>query len=390
MISLVVIQPTSLCNINCNYCYVPDRKDKFIMSYELLETAIAKVLNNSLLSDSIEFLWHAGEPLTVGIPFYEKAVEFMKKHNRFGIKIHNTIQTNGIMLNDKWCEFFRNNDFQVGVSLDGPEFINDLNRVGWNGKSTHNKVMQGISYLKKHNIQFGIIGVLTMESLNYPKEVFDFFYQNEIFSVAFNVEEVENANISSSLSGNVLDTEEIIRKYENFIYVFYDLQQSHTPRVEVREFTEILSTIQNKISNQNYQRVYTEATDLAVLTIHKNGDISTYSPEFAGMKAEKYNNFIIGNIYNDEIDELYKNKFFLALQSDIHRSIKMCSETCLYFDFCGGASLSNKFSENGTLLSTETMTCKLHVQSLSKVVIDKLIVATENKASQKTNGEIQY
>lgn len=125
---LIIIQPTSFCNLNCRYCYVPFRQDHNFMSDEVLDSAIKLSLESPFLQNEVEFLYHAGEPLTVGIDFYKKAMQFIERYNSKNINVINNIQTNGVLLNDKWCTFLKDYHFKVGISIDGPEFLHDKNR----------------------------------------------------------------------------------------------------------------------------------------------------------------------------------------------------------------------------------------------------------------------
>src|SRR3954454_3780233 len=143
-ISLVVLQPTSLCNLNCRYCYVPERMNASVMDDQTLELAIGKVLRSSLTAPSVEFLWHAGEPLTVGMGFYRRACDFVKMHNQRQLRVRQTIQTNATLIDRDWCQFFADEKFGLGVSVDGPEFLHDKQRSNWSGRGSHKKVMRGI------------------------------------------------------------------------------------------------------------------------------------------------------------------------------------------------------------------------------------------------------
>lgn len=174
-IKLIVLQPTSLCNLNCQYCYVPGRKDSTRMSEQTLENVIAKVLRSSIVDENVEFLWHAGEPLTVGIDFYKKVMTYIQKHNNQDRRIRNRLQTNGTLLTPDWCEFLLENDFQIGISIDGPAMLHNRNRIDWSGKGSHHLVMRGLKLLKEYGLSFGGLCVLTRESLNYPREIFNFF-----------------------------------------------------------------------------------------------------------------------------------------------------------------------------------------------------------------------
>lgn len=369
-LSIVVIQATGLCNLNCRYCYLPNRREKDKMPDSILSTTIKKVLESELVQDRIEFLWHAGEPLLAGIDFYQRAVELVKQYNSREIIIRQKLQTNALSINDEWCKFFLENKFAVGVSIDGPAFLHDANRKDWGGHSSHAKAMNGYELLKKYRINAGALCVLTKESLKYPEEIITFFAENGFPSVGFNLEEAENANEKSSLEN---DLEGSIKDLRRFMSVAFDLQQNKYPHLRIREMSRVYEILAEKRRNTNFYRIPPEIPPLNMLTIQKNGDITTYCPEFAGAKSVEYNNFVIGNILTDELYNLHTSPWFVKLANDVKKSIEMCASSCRYFDLCGSAPISNKYSENKTLLSTETVSCKLTYQVMPDVFIEKAL-----------------
>lgn len=370
-INLIVVQPTSLCNLNCSYCYVPGRQNSIIMKDTTLENIFAKTLRSPIVSDSVEYLWHAGEPLTVGIAFYKKIIEYIKKYNTENRYVINSVQTNGTLLSAEWCTFFVENNFKVGISVDGPEFLHNQNRKDWSGKGSHHLVMRGINLLKEYGLDFGVICVLTKESLNYPEEIFEFFYKNDVKWIGFNVEEIENNHRSTSLHSEELDY--VVKKYRSFMSHLFDLWKPYQDKIIIREFKNICSAINNKLQDRNFYCIPDETRKLRIVTIQKNGDITTNSPEFAGGKNEELKDFIVGNINSQNpFENIINNDVYLKLQIEIENGIKNCANTCLYFDLCGGGSPSNKYFENGSISSTKTTTCILHRQTLASVVIDKL------------------
>ncbi|WP_432416402.1 radical SAM protein, partial [Geodermatophilus obscurus] len=133
---LVVIQPTSRCNLNCVYCYLPNRRVGKVMPHEILEATINKVLGSRHVYDRIEFIWHAGEPLLAGTQFYERALHVMAANNRRNLTITNVVQTNATLIDSRWAHFLATHGFRVGVSLDGPAFLHDKQRQTWSGRGS--------------------------------------------------------------------------------------------------------------------------------------------------------------------------------------------------------------------------------------------------------------
>jgi len=143
------------------------------MSDELLERFIDDYINCQT-SPYVLFTWHGGEALLRGIDFYRKAIRLQQQYGR-GREISNCIQTNGLLLNDEWCRFFKDNNFLVGISIDGPERFHDRYRRDSGGRGTFRRVMRGIELLQHHDVQFNTLSVINDYNVNYPVEVYRFF-----------------------------------------------------------------------------------------------------------------------------------------------------------------------------------------------------------------------
>ena len=155
----IMIKPAgSLCNLDCNYCYYLDKSESIyggrehVMSRENLETCVREYISANDVSE-VTFNWHGGEPLVLGIDFYEKAVELQRKYCGDKV-IHNTLQTNGTLINSGWASFFKDNGFLIGVSIDGPEDIHDRYRKDKGGCSTFRKVMEGINIMYRYGVEY--------------------------------------------------------------------------------------------------------------------------------------------------------------------------------------------------------------------------------------------
>lgn len=167
----------SACNLDCNYCYYRDKADIYNgsmpkMSDELLETYIRQYIEGAS-QQNISFCWHGGEPLMAGLPFFEKAMELQKKYA--GDKtIENTLQTNGILVNEDWCRFFADNNFLVGLSLDGPEDIHDAFRRDCGGAPTFSRVMKAAELFAQRGVEFNLLSTVNKRSEGRGAEVYKF------------------------------------------------------------------------------------------------------------------------------------------------------------------------------------------------------------------------
>jgi uncharacterized protein len=367
-IKVVVLQPTSLCNLDCVYCYLPDRQRASTMAEPLLDRVLERVLASPLVRGEVELLWHAGEPLAVGLPYYERAVELVERHNHRGVRVRLSVQTNATLVDDAWAAFLRRYRFRVGVSVDGPAALHDRQRVRWSGGGTHAAVMRGVETLRRHGIDPGVICVLTRASLERPDEVFDFFLEHGFRSVAFNVEEVENLHRSSSLQ-----FADVVPAYQRFIARVYDRWRPYRHRMHIRELDDLGRAFAAYRADPGWYRPAIDTEPLSMLIVQHNGNLSTFSPELASAVAPGFGDFVIGNMWAlDSLDDLVTSERFQRVAAEVEASQAMCRESCAFFALCGGEYLSNKVSENGTLRSTETTACRLHRQALATVLLDKL------------------
>ena len=176
----VMLKPVgAVCNLACDYCYYLEKSKlyrdnpKHVMSEELLEKFIEEYINSQTMPQVL-FTWHGGETLMRPLSFYKRAMELQKKYAN-GRTIDNCIQTNGTLLTDEWCRFFKENNWLVGVSIDGPQEFHDEYRKNKQGKPSFVKVMQGINLLKKHGVEWNGMAVVNDYNADYPLDFYNFF-----------------------------------------------------------------------------------------------------------------------------------------------------------------------------------------------------------------------
>lgn len=179
----VMLKPAGAhCNLACKYCYyleknnLYDKSHRHIMTDEMLEQFTREYIEAQTMPQVL-FTWHGGEPLMRSIDFYKKALALQKKYAR-GRRIDNVIQTNGTMLTDEWCEFFAQNNWLVGISIDGPQEYHDHYRLTTTGNPSWQKVMHGIELLKKHHVEWNAMAVVNAYNADHPLEFYHFFKDN--------------------------------------------------------------------------------------------------------------------------------------------------------------------------------------------------------------------
>ena len=361
---LVIIQATPFCNLDCDYCYLPDRSNKKQLSLELITPIFQKLLTSSFTKNAFTVCWHAGEPLTVPLSFYKSAFEIIKnlelKISPQKPKITYSIQTNGTLINQAWCDLFRQYPVKIGVSLDGPDFIHNSHRKTRTGLGSYAGTMKGIKLLQKNKLDFQVIAVLTENSLDHPDKIFQFFRDHNVNRVAFNIEEVEGIHCNSSLKIN-----NHRKRVNAFFQRFWELTTATKGDFQVREFEQISSLIlTGKLRQQNQL-----SHPFSIVSIDTQGNFSTFSPELLAMSSQDYGNFILGNFQQDSLESICNTEKFQKIYHDIFQGVKKCQNSCDYFGLCGGGAPSNKYWENNTFISTETMACQYNKQVIADIVL---------------------
>lgn len=358
--TLVVLQATTLCNIRCSYCYLPERLHNRRMSPEVLRAAIDTVLASNSVPGPVMFLWHLGEPLAASPEFYENAFHFASAAAaRHGRNVRHGFQTNATLLNGTWVNLIKRHNVRVGVSVDGPAFIHDRLRRSRAGLGTHAATMRGVKLLQDAGIRFGAISVITDFTLDYAREFYDFFLNHEISRVALNTDEIEGVNRHSSLAAASSET-----RYKQFITQLLERAECHTGAVRIRELWSTLSVL----ATDRVVPINTANRALRIITIDHSGDVYTFSPELAAAQGDDRSRFAIGNVLSSSLEEMTDSSRFKDLSSEIAVGVEKCRNTCQFWAFCGGGSPSNKFFEHGQFDVTETAACRVHTKATVEAV----------------------
>jgi uncharacterized protein len=188
--ALVMAKPAgAVCNMGCAYCYYLCKDDLFParprrMPDALLEKYVRERLELSGPT-AVHFEWHGGEPTTLGIEFFRRAVQLQAQHRRPGQRITNGLQTNGLLVDDAWARFLAEERFSVGLSLDGPRAMHDAYRVTRGGAPTHRQVVQALRLLQRHGAMVNILCVVHTANVQWPLEVYRFFREHDVRLLQF-------------------------------------------------------------------------------------------------------------------------------------------------------------------------------------------------------------
>lgn len=362
-----MIQSTPFCNVNCQYCYLGDRRNRSRMSEATLRRITEAFVESQARRKTLPITWHAGEPLVLPIDWYDRAHRILSEvpHPE---RLELCFQTNGTLLTPEWAAFFsRDPRIRIGLSIDGPDFIHDRRRKTRNGSGTHARIMRGVQFLRAAKVPFHCIAVVTDDTLDHPDEFFRFFAELKPLSLGLNPEELEGAHRQSSMFGA---TQEV--RYRRFLRRFIDLYLKE-PAFRVRELDraeswlrlpdpETLRSAPGNSVNQAWQ----------VISFDWEGNVHTFAPELLGVDVPGVGPHL-GNIHQQSLEAIAKTERFDRLRRQIELGRERCRAECFYFSACRGGSPVNKWFEKGSFASSETSFCRLTVQaSLDEYVSARL------------------
>src|SRR5271154_1484356 len=351
LISIVVLQPTPFCNIDCRYCYLPERSNKATMHLGTIIAAFDRIFSSGWCSSHLTVIWHAGEPLVLPVSYYRAAFEAIQLMCPPGIELRHSIQTNGMLLSQDWCDFIKKWHIGMGVSIDGPRELHDANRGTRAGKGTFDRTIAGIRLLRREKVPFHVITVLSEKSMRAPEELLDFYVSEGIDDVCFNVEESEGTYVSGLLSaGNAADS------FRHFLDRFWTLSRKSTRIQFIREIDGMIPRI---FRPEQTRAENAQVEPFGMVNIDCHGNVSSFSPELLGYKSAEYNDYIVGNILTDSLQDMLRSPAMEAMKRDISAGVEMCRKECEYFSVCGGGAPVNKLAENGSFATSRTAFCGL-------------------------------
>jgi uncharacterized protein len=369
---LLVLQPTPFCNLDCDYCYLAGRHDRSRMAPAILDAALDRVLSSPHIDGPFTLLWHAGEPLTLPPAFYDEATErigaALQRHGLPPDLVRQSLQTNGLTINEAWCDCFVRNGIHVGVSIDGPAALHDRHRRTRTGLPSHAAVLRGISWLQRRGIPFNVIAVLTADSLDHADDLYDFFTGHGISDVGFNMEETEGVNGHSSLERSPADRTGLEERYQRFLLRFWQRTLAEPGKLRLREFDGVMSIAcgPERLQHTDMNRPF------AIVNVDVHGNLSSFDPELLSVATERFGDFSFGNVLSPSLEAVTSNERFQAVSQEIAAGVDHCRSTCAYFGLCGGGAGSNKFFEHGRFDGAETQACRYRIKLVADVVLTQM------------------
>ena len=340
----------SACNLDCHYCYYRDKSEIYSgnmprMSEELLEEYIRQYIQGAS-QQNISFCWHGGEPLMAGLPFFEKAMELQRKYAGDKV-IENTLQTNGILVNEDWCRFFKENNFLIGLSLDGPEDIHDAFRRDCGGAPTFERVMRAVGLMKKHGVEFNLLATVNARSEERGVEVYKFLTSINPYIQFLPV--VEYVRMRPGKRPLIVspDEEDAVpapwsvsaKGYGKFMcdvfdeWVKYDVGKNFVQLFDV--------TLGNWCGVPPSLCAFAEVCGDGLVVEH-NGDV--YSCDHF-----VYPEYRLGNIATDELSAMYRSSEQHSFGRDKRDALPMECKRCNYYFLCRGECPKHRFeyAKNG-------------------------------------------
>lgn len=356
---MVVLQPTPFCNINCDYCYLRNRRDRSVMDHATICAIADKIIANIDETTETLIVWHGGEPTMAPLEWYRSAYHILNASKR-GAPLSFSVQTNGIGLNDTWANFLRDTGTSVGLSLDGPRDLHDRHRQTRNGRPTWDLTMGGLDVLRRNGIEPAIITVLTSDSLARADEMLAFYTEHRLYQLSFSVEEREGANIASSLDFPGVET-----AMETFLFDFIQgIARTGAP-IHLRDAERILGLIATDRSNAGHNE---QTEPLAAITIDWAGGIYTFSPEFSEHATGPWAHAKIGNVRTNSLADIVGSPALARLAREVREGVQACARECAFWPVCGGGSPVNRIAEHDSLAIAETQFCRLTVQATTRAL----------------------
>lgn len=317
-LSMLIKPASGNCNLRCKYCFYHSLAEKRatksfgMMSKGTLEVLVMKGLD---FADQIcTFAFQGGEPTLAGLDFFRQLVEFEKKYNKKGIKIYNTLQTNGIVMNDEWAKFLAENNFLVGLSLDGPKDIHDTHRVDVNNKGTFTTVMKTVDLFNKYKVEYNILAVVNSYVARHVNKVYNFFKKNNFKYLQF----IPCLDPLGEAQGNYKFSL-TPQRFTNFLKTLFDLWYSDVIRgntVSIRYFDNLVGMF------MGYQPEACDMNGHCSCQFVIEADGGTYPCDFYVIDQ-----WYLGNIKDHSLEQLLASeraKQFIEMSTHVNDECRQC------------------------------------------------------------------
>ena len=355
----LLAKPTgAICNLDCKYCFFLSKEmlypdSPFRMTDELLEAYIRQLIESSQIPE-INVAWQGGEPTLMGVDFFRRSIELQEKYKKPGMQILNSIQTNGILLDNEWGQFLKENNFLVGISMDGPRQLHNAYRVDKGGKGSFDRVMRGLDVLKKHDVDFNILCTVHAANGDHPLEVYHFFRDElkaEFIQFIPIIERVRAENLEVANAGWG-DSQRDTRP----LYI-QEGDQVTERSIQTEQYGDFLISIFDEWVRRDVGKVYVQMFDVALGNWIGRPSLCVFAPTCGDSLALEHNGdlyacdhfvepqYFLGNIQEEHMIELValpkQRKFGRDKMDTLPRYCRECEVRFA----CHGGCPKNRFIE---------------------------------------------
>jgi uncharacterized protein len=332
--SLLIKPASAVCNLDCSYCFYLDRDAdpyKALPARRMTTDTLERLADSFLFYSYPQsiFAFQGGEPTLAGLPFFQQLVKFQQQYGRNGQAVSNAMQTNGVLLDQNWCDLFRDSNWLLGVSLDGPEDINDKYRFNKEGHGTWKRVIQSIELLQKNKVEFNILCVLSQANVDKPRELYRFYRSLGVDNVQY----IPLAEFDGA--GNALPFTITAEQYGRFLCETFDVWWPERRKMRIRFFDNIAEAL----AGQKPGNCTMHETCDSYVVVEYNGDV--YPCDFFVEGSWK-----LGNITLDswpEIARRTRRYSFAAKKTLAHPECQVCE----YQSICHGGCPKSRQGPNG-------------------------------------------
>ncbi len=354
----LLAKPTgAICNLDCKYCFFLSKEmlypgSKFHMSDETLETYIRQLIESHARAPEVNIAWQGGEPTLMGLDFYKRSAAIAEKLIKPGQRILYTMQTNGTLLNDEWCAFFKEHNFLIGLSLDGTREMHDAYRVNKSGQGSFDQVMRGLDYLKKHQVDVNILCTIHAANQHQPLDLYHFFRDD------LNAEYIQFIPIVERATSESLPlAEKGWSAGQRSVRPLYTQTGSlvTSRSVNADQYGRFLNAIFDEWVKRDVGKVYINMFDVALGSWVGQYSLCVFSPTCGNALAMEHNgdlyscdhyvepNFLLGNINDTPMIEMVTSDRQVKFGQDKQAALPAYCRGCEVRFACNGGCPRERF-----------------------------------------------
>ncbi|MGW1916986.1 cyclophane-forming radical SAM peptide maturase AmcB [Streptomyces sp. NPDC002076] len=339
--SLVLLQPTPLCNLDCRYCYLPARGLARVMSDEVAD-AVAQTVGAWSERHSVTVLWHGGEPLATGVRRLTALLDRFPSGREHPVR--HAVQTNATLIDEAWCRLFRERGIEVSVSVDGPG--PGGSRVDRGGRDATGRALRGIGLLKEHGIAFGAIAVVSDPTPHRAAELHQWFTDLGCRVLGVNLVERKGLNTRA------------VHDEENLADFWAALAACGRadPRMRLRDVEHARRYVRAELAGTAGQWAGEPVDPLPMVTW--DGQVVPVGPDLAGFSSARHGRFTVGDVREHGLAGCLARAEDTPWVAEALAGIDACRAVCDLFAYCRGGQAANKYFETGRLDVTETVFCR--------------------------------